>query len=104
MTKPVQIQPVAWLNTQHEPVDEYDFDIAGPIDGRKLNEVYPGRWTPLISIADIRSLLEAKAKEWNSQRLHCRHLEIYYYNGKSDAAEELLALAAPLGNQEKRSD
>lgn len=99
MTKPAQIQPVAWLNTQHEPIDDDDFDIAGPIDGRKLNEVYPGRWVPLISIADIRSLLEAKAKDW----------DLRYGRGPAaskhnDKADELRDLAATLGNQEKRSD
>lgn len=101
MTKPVQIQPVAYLYTDFR-------DNETVVLASHFRNGLRDKWKPLISAAAVRSLLEAKAKEWHIKSLvnfdewdpHEREIEAELIT-LAQCSKELLSLAATLGNQGK---
>ena len=99
--KPGKIQPVAWMvtrDTEYESREYFKTEQAA-IDNSRFG-VVDSHVTPLISASQVRSLLEAKAREWQERR----QVLAGTYEVKSvpieaalRCADELLVLAATLG-------
>lgn len=101
MTKPVQIQPEA-------------LQAAGRIKSECLGETGAFAWkaaseiiqqaigiSEQAALSQVREQLEAKAKEWGTAAFTLSHGKLTRFGVALRCRDELLSLAATLGNQEK---
>lgn len=88
MTKPVQIQRYA---NNEDPRGFYPDE-----DGAWIKQA-----DHVLAFLQVRSLLEAKAKEWGTTAFTLSHGKLTRFGVALRCRDELLSLAATLGNQGK---